>query len=223
MARQRGEPLPWEQQKGETSKSFAYFRAYCDLSPIDRSYSAAAKVVCKDQNTLRAASRNWNWESRAAAFDEQMAMLMAESQAKALQKRAEVWAERQFKVREKDWEFHEKLLDKASKMLEFPLARVTKKSSKDGEVTIVEPIKWFMGDIPKVVQTASQLGRLAAEMETSRQKIDTEVDKELDAILQELEQSLTTDEFRKIVGIIAARAGLKAATPGDQVSQENNP
>lgn len=216
--RRRGDPLPWERRQGEPAKTYMIFQEYLNLAPQDRTFIEVGKITRRYPGGISKLASHWDWKERAAAYDEHLAIIMQESRMRQFEKEAERWAQRQITLRDTEWDLHEKLMDKAKRMLEFPLARA--KTDKDGKTTIIEPVKWFMGDVPKIAQTASQLGRLAASMETSRQKIESEVDKELDGILQELEKNLTGDEFRKVVVAIAGKLGVKSPASRDQVSPE---
>lgn len=220
MGKRRGELLPWERQLGEPSDSFEFFCAYRDLAPSERSFKAVGSMFGRTAGTIADRAKKWQWSERTAAYDEHLAMLMAENQQKALAKQAEKWAARQLELRDEEWKLHSKLRDKVERMLEFPLA--SQRTSKDGKTIEIQPSKWFMGDVPKMALAASQLARLSAEMETSRQKVDTEVNKELDGILQTLEQSLTPDEFRKVIGALADKLGVKDSKPGEPVSSEDD-
>lgn len=66
------ETLPWEQQAGETSKSFNAFQAFRDLGPL-RTVRDAMKVVL---GAVDPAAVNWSrwrtenqWDARAIAYD----------------------------------------------------------------------------------------------------------------------------------------------------------
>jgi hypothetical protein len=66
-------PQPWERQPEETNKSWAAFRIYRDLDAMERSTERVRKVIgCNTARHLETWSSQYNWVSRAAAYDGHM-------------------------------------------------------------------------------------------------------------------------------------------------------
>lgn len=62
-------PDPWEQQPGESSKSFAQFCIYRDMG-VDRSIDKVLQETgLKNDRNLKGKSSKFHWVSRAAAWD----------------------------------------------------------------------------------------------------------------------------------------------------------
>lgn len=114
----------------------------------------------------RRAAKKWNWDERAVAWDEY----------KRTEDEAE-WDVRRREIREGEWGQARTLLDRAEQMLKFPLAQIERVEETYGDgrpkaVTIVNPVRWGQRDIARFMRVASELGRLAAEMEQRRQAIE---------------------------------------------------
>ena len=67
-AGQSGKAQPWERQLGETSKSFAAFQKYLNLSSRRTLGRVAEMSGCSAQNIERW-SRKWSWVARVQAYD----------------------------------------------------------------------------------------------------------------------------------------------------------
>lgn len=108
-------------------------------------------------NRSRKYPHSVDWPTRAAAFD-----------ATTAQEDLEMWQHRRQQIRRQEWASSEALLEKAREMLEWPLYI----RYEDGGKTIIQPVRWSIRDIQLFIKTASELSRLAAEMETSRAKVE---------------------------------------------------
>lgn len=113
------------------------------------------------------------------------------------------WAERRAVIRDQGWAMAQKLLARAEAMLEHPLTEtVTDKptTTPEGQViqrVVVKPAKWTMADVVRVADTAIEMARLAAGMDTEQKKLVIEglnpddLAKLSDEELAKLEQQLT--------------------------------
>ena len=120
----------------------------------------------RQHSRLKIWSTRYHWQDRVSAWE---AIKTAEDEAQ--------WDERRREIREGEWLRSQALLKRADRMLKFPLERVEKVETvyEDGrpkEVVIVEPVRWSQRDIARFMQVASELARLAAEMEQRRQALD---------------------------------------------------
>ena len=66
-------PEPWERQPEETNKAWNAFRIYRDMDPAERSTEKVRKVIgCNTARHLETWSSQYNWVSRAGAYDAHM-------------------------------------------------------------------------------------------------------------------------------------------------------
>lgn len=114
----------------------------------------------------RRAAKKWDWDKRVLAWDEYK---RTEDEA--------LWDDRRREIRQGEWKQAKALVARAERMLKFPLEQVEKVETvyKDGrpkETVIVMPVRWSQRDVTQFLKVASDLGRLAAEMEQRRQVVD---------------------------------------------------
>lgn len=62
---------PWERQKGESGKAFETFKIYRDLGD-KRTVSAVVKELEKSRSLIDRWGKNWDWEERARAYDNEI-------------------------------------------------------------------------------------------------------------------------------------------------------
>jgi hypothetical protein len=66
-------PEPWERQSAETNKAWNAFRIYRDMDPAERSTEKVRKVIgCNTARHLETWSSQYDWVSRAGAYDAHM-------------------------------------------------------------------------------------------------------------------------------------------------------
>lgn len=95
--------------------------------------------------TLEAWSARYDWQRRVAAW-----------QAIEAAKERELWEQRRREWRERAFELAQKLADKAEEMLKRPVPN--------------EPTGWNFNTPPQMLAVADKLARLAAEMDTARER-----------------------------------------------------
>ncbi len=114
------------------------------------------------------AYERWQWKARAEAWD-------TEILAKQAAEEEEKWVKRRAEWREQEYSSARALAEKAQLMLRaFQVARTV--IEEDGRTVIIEPLDWKPADIARFNDTASKLARLAAEMDTERQRQDVNID-----------------------------------------------
>jgi hypothetical protein len=121
----------------------------------------AEKPPTRHASTLFGWSLRYSWVARVNRHDE-IEQVRAQDE----------WRERRDQIRQTEWDMHEALIEKAQRMLEFPI-RETETIMEDGVTRLtIKPIKWSGGTPAQYLDLASKLARLAAEMETDRIKVD---------------------------------------------------
>lgn len=115
-------------------------------------------------STICGWSARYDWQARVARWEE-------------LEKErvTQQWRDRQDEIREREWGAAEALLERAAQMLKYPLSEQTvtrEEAGPDGKAVVqhvtVKPVRWSQRDVAAFHKTASELARLAAEMETER-------------------------------------------------------
>lgn len=160
-------PKPWERQPGESSKAFRAFTIYRDMGPARSVKQAYREYTGKHdfQGDVGKARyfQKWNigtgWVKRAEAYDAHIERLTREAEEEALRQSAGRWAIRMEELREAEYQAGISLLQKATKMLEFPLEQVVEKNG--GQTIIHVPADWKVSDAVNLLKAASMLQRLA--------------------------------------------------------------
>lgn len=179
----------WERQIWDTRASFRAFHDFYLPQEPQRSLNGAYRRWRTFQGYIEVTGkvapgtwRNWfrahdryghllpgaiGWAERATAWDDDVRG-----------RERKKWEERIEKQRDRDWEIADALHKKAQQMLLFPLARTERRvEGKDGQmvqITEVHPARWVMRDAAPIAKVASDLARLAAEMETERKVMRVE-------------------------------------------------
>jgi len=180
---------PWDRLPHEPAESFEVFAALREMPPGERVLAEAVRKVLGVDTVPSKYYRyqtQYKWEERLWAFDVYQDQLAQE-----------VWVQRRKEEREREWQLAHSMVKVAQAMLE----RATNDLSE---------VSWRASDIPKLVETASKLARLAAQMELSSTKVSIEqIDSELDEAIKEyytalemagqLEDVIQDAEFRALI------------------------
>lgn len=199
---------PLGQGDGESLRANQALRDYC-LMGSGRSLRSLLKVYLEREaasnqaekpptnsfSTLGTWSTLYQWVPRARDYDR----LEHASRLTMRQQRMVEWEKR-------SWEVAEQMLEKATQMLKFPLIQTT---TADGKTT-VEPARWTIDTIPRLIQVADRLARLSTGTETEIQKVrfdwrDT------------LPQGVSADDVEGLLDMMVAQAleSLKVSTEAD--------
>lgn len=161
----------------------------------------AEKPPTTSFSTLATWSTLYQWVPRARDYDR----LEHESRLNIRQQRMVEWER-------KSWEVAEQMLEKATQMLKFPLIQTT---TADGKTT-VEPARWTLDTIPRLIQVADRLARLSTGTETEIQKVrfdwrDT------------LPQGVTADDVEGLLDAMVAQAleSLRVSAEADLDDNED--
>lgn len=149
------EPLPKER-----SGAFAAFIHYRDMGP-DRSIEAVSRKVSKNIQLIKNWSSAYDWVERALAWDAHLATISAKAQEDATRATAYKWAKRREEKKEIQYQRAQELFRRVDACLKFPLVTTTMRDGK----TVVNPAKWTMGDLPRMIDIAERLERDALGIE----------------------------------------------------------
>lgn len=179
-------PLPFEQQEQESHQAFAAFVVYRDLRS-DRSCEAVAQKVAKSSRLIKRWSARHNWVDRARSYDAAMdarARLATEKQA--IQQRREMLAAHADEARE--------LRKMAQRLRDEFFRRWNEHKGTLQWIDGSDLIK-MVGQLPKIMETAQQLERLAVGEPSTNLEPPKPValmnDDELSTYIQLLQTSLT--------------------------------
>jgi hypothetical protein len=172
----------WERQTNSDGNPepmlwYARFEQYRLMGPgrsLLGAYNTWRKQAGKDGNRTSTPkswdinAERWQWKTRAEAWDaEMLARQAAEEEDK--------WVKRRTEWRETEFANAKALAEKAALMLRaFTVARTV--TEDNGRTIVIEPGDWKPADIARFNDTASKLARLAAEMDTERQRQDVNID-----------------------------------------------
>jgi len=170
------EAKPWERQrdeKGELESNLWFGRFWNFYLPqgSDRSLLAAYRAwrvqrgadgrdIRSVAKSWERAANKWNWKQRAEAWDEHNRQELEIE-----------WEARRKQIKDREWKGAEKLLERAEKMLGYPLSEVIQED-KEGKIFKVQPVRWRQSDVTRFMEAASKLARLAAGMETETKHVD---------------------------------------------------
>ncbi len=139
-------PLMFEKQPRESEKAFAAFSLYLSLGP-QRSLETVAQKFAKSSRLLKRWSVKYDWQARVAAHGAHLAIVEREAIEAAARRNAAVWETREQKLKETEWEMHERAIAAAKRGLDAYMER--------------EKVYANLADIARMLEIASKLGRLA--------------------------------------------------------------
>lgn len=139
-------PLPFEQQPRESNKAFAAFSLYLSMGP-ERSIEECARKLLKSSRLLRRWAQTFDWPGRLQAHATHLAVVEREAIEATARRNAAVWEAREQKLKETEWEMHERAIAAAKRGLDAYMER--------------EKVYANLADIARMLEIASKLGRLA--------------------------------------------------------------
>ena len=99
----------WDQQPGETDKSFHAFTTYLRLGP-GRSLSKAATATNRTKDQLAHWSQRWRWRARAAAYHAHLADIERKATEQLVAAKSHDWLAMHDEVRRQAWAEAEELI-----------------------------------------------------------------------------------------------------------------
>ena len=150
---------PFEQQLKESGKAFAAFTLYLNMGE-QRSARAVANKLAKSEQLIRRWSARHCWVERVDAYAKHLAGCEHENKSALLREKSAQWLVRQEELKEREWAMHEKCIEAAELALANFMARENAYAN--------------LGDIARILEVASKIGRLASGMPTEKTEITGE-------------------------------------------------
>jgi len=139
-------PLIFEKQDRESEKAFAAFSLYLSLGP-QRGLREVARRLDKSLTVVGKWSSKFDWPARVAAYGAHLAVVEREAIEAVARAKGPHWEAREQKLRETEWEMHERAIAAAKRGLDAYMDR--------------EKVYANLADIARMLEIASKLGRLA--------------------------------------------------------------
>jgi hypothetical protein len=150
--------LTFEQQPNESAKAFSAFSLYLSLGP-ERSLEAVGRKLGKSTALLERWSARWRWAQRLAAHAAHLAAAEREATEALARGNAAQWLTRQQSLREEEWRLHEECIAAGREAL--------KRFYERGKGAT-------LGDVARLLELASKLGRLASGLATDKTEVTGE-------------------------------------------------
>jgi hypothetical protein len=149
----------FEQQPKESAKAFAAFSQYLSMGP-ERSLAAVGQKLGKSKALVERWSAKFDWPGRVQAQAAYLATVEREATEALARGKSAEWLKRQQEVGEREWEMHEKCIAAAKRGLAAFMDR--------------EKVYANLGDISRMLEVASKLGRLATGLATDKTEVTGE-------------------------------------------------
>ena len=142
----------FEKQPRESAKAFAAFSLYLSQG-AERSTREVGKQLGKSEGMIERWAAKFDWRSRVAAHATHLAVVEREAIEAVARGKAAEWESREQKLRETEWEMHERAIAAAKRGLDAYMER--------------EKVYANLADIARMLEIASKLGRLATGLDKS--------------------------------------------------------
>ena len=150
---------PYERKPNESAKAFAAFRTYAGQGP-KRSLAAVGQVLGTSVGLIERWSRRHDWVNRVRAHDAHLAAVEREDLEAKMRAKAEEWLRRQQELREQEWEVHDDCIRAGKEALKRFHENVRRGAT--------------LGDVSRIFEVGSKMGRLASGLATDRTEITGE-------------------------------------------------
>ena len=172
---------PAERKPNEGAKAFAAFTLYANLGP-ERSLARVGKELGKSEGLIERWSRRYDWGNRVRAYDAHLATAKRRAEEAQFLAESLEWKRREKEQREKEW----RVSDACVKAGEEALRRFHENARRGAT----------LGDVSRIFEVASKMGRLASGMATDWTEITGEdggpVQLELSAALNKVYGEILT-------------------------------
>ena len=139
-------PMIFEKLPRESDKAFAAFSLYLSLGP-QRGLREVARKLDKSLTVIGRWSKKFDWPARVTAHGTHLAIVEREAVEAVVRGKAAIWETRVQKLKETEWEMHERAIAAAKKGLAAYMAK--------------DKVYANLADIARMLEIASKLGRLA--------------------------------------------------------------
>jgi hypothetical protein len=190
----------FEQQAKESAKAFAAFSEYVHMGP-ERSLAAVGQKLGKSKALLERWSAKYDWPGRVQAQAAYLATVEREATEALARGKSAEWLRRQQMLRETEWAMHERCIAAAQRAFDVFMSR--------------EKVYANLGDISRMLEVASKLGRLASGLATDKTELTGE---DGGPIRLELEAAL-----KKVYGAVVDVEEVQSPTPKVQSSPHPDP
>jgi hypothetical protein len=148
----------------ESAKAYEAFKTYAEMGAT-RSHAAVGRTLGKSKKFIERWSSQYDWKERAAQWDNEHAA--REEKADEIAKLAFALEREKLRLRiqKKAVEWYDKLFAKAEQIHRWPLDRqtTTQTDAQGNAVAVtIEPIHCRLSDLPRIIECADALGRIAA-------------------------------------------------------------
>lgn len=182
MSDREWHPQLWDQMVGESREAYRAFTIFRDLGP-GRTIIEAARIYSGNRahtggSHIHRWAMRWEWERRANAWDAWLRTVYQTEVERRERDAAATWVERRKTIREQEYQLGQELIKRVYTMLQYPLveeklATETVTDPVSGleyatQVTILTPVRWTANTARLMIETASQVMRLGADMPTSK-------------------------------------------------------
>ena len=150
---------PYERKPNESAKAFEAFTTYANLGP-KRSLAAVGQTLGKSQALIERWSRRHDWVTRVRAHDAHLAAVERESAEAQMRAKADEWMRRQQELREQEWAVHDDCIRAGKEALKRFHENVRRGAT--------------LGDVSRIFEVASKIGRLASGLATDRTEVPGE-------------------------------------------------
>ena len=153
-------PMIFEKQARESAKAFAAFSLYLSLG-AERSTREVGKKLGKSEGLIERWAAKFDWRSRVAAYATHLAVVEREAIEAVVRGKSAEWETREQKLRETEWEMHERAIAAAKRGLDAYMER--------------EKVYANLADIARMLEIASKLGRLATGLGDGERRKDDDL------------------------------------------------
>ena len=146
----------YERKTNESAKAFDAFTTYAKLGP-QRSLAAVGEALGKSEGLIERWSRRYDWVARARAHDARQAAVEREAAEGQLRAKEAEGTRRKAELLEQEWAMHDDCMRAAREAL-----KRFHENARRGAT---------LGDIARLIEVGSKLGRLATGMPTDRTEV----------------------------------------------------
>lgn len=205
---------PWFRLERETPKAYEAFQHYLFMDSSTRTIDRAWRAARGQQDSSKRAPGAWtewssrnDWVARAVAYDDHLTAQRFLAEQDEIVRNARKLALERDGHNQRVRELSQGLLEKASEMLKWPIARKKIEAEHPNglpHVTIVEPSKWKPSTIANYVQVADKVIRLSLGLHTDATRVDVNqvLDDAVKYVLGVAERTLEPEDYERLASAL---------------------